>query len=104
MRTRLLALFDDRERHVAQPLGDIGVLVEQLTEPDCAREARGSAAHDEDADLDALVDRVARCGDEPARVELGLRSTRRDISRRACAAIRRARARSCARLPRPRGR
>ena len=72
----LLALLDDRERHVAEPLGDVGVLLEQLPEADRAREARGPGAHHEHADLDALVDRVGRLDDEPVRVELRPRSRR----------------------------
>ena len=71
VRAGLLALLDDRERHVAQPLGDVGVLLEQLPEADRAREARGSGAHHEHAHLDAFVDRVARRDDEPVGVERG---------------------------------
>ena len=72
MGPRLLALLDDCERHVAQPLGDVGVLLEQLPEADRAREPRGPGAHHEHADLDALVDRVGRFDDERVRVELRL--------------------------------
>jgi len=40
------------------------VLLEQLAEADRAGETRWPGADDEDADLDALVDRVGRLGDE----------------------------------------
>ena len=52
---RLLALLEHRDRHVAEPLGDLRVLLEQLPEPDRAREPGGPGADDEDADLDPLV-------------------------------------------------
>ena len=71
MRPGLLALLDDRERHVAEPLGDVGVLLEQLPEADRAGEAGGPGAHHEHADLDALVERVGRLDDEPVGVERG---------------------------------
>ena len=67
MRAGLLALLDERERHVAEPLGDVGVLLEQLAEADRAREPGGPGADDQHADLDALVGRVGRLGDELAR-------------------------------------
>ena len=71
-----------REGHVAEPLGDVGVLLEQLPEADRAREAGGPGADDEHADLDALVDRVGRLGDEPRRRRTrGAKSAGRDISR-----------------------
>ena len=54
--------------HVAQSLGDLGVLLEQLPEADRAREPRGPGADHEHADLDALVDRIGRFADEPIRV------------------------------------
>ena len=77
VRARLLALLDDRDRHVAEPLRHLGMLLEQLAEADRAREARRPGADDQDADLDALVDRIGRLGDELARGE------RRRIVRRA---------------------
>ena len=69
MRARRLALLEHRERHLAESLGDVGVLLEQLAEPDRAGEPRGAGAHHEHTDLDALVDGVGRLGDEVARVE-----------------------------------
>ena len=77
VRARLLPLLDDGDRHIAEPLRDLGVLLEQLTQPDRAAEARRAGADDEDADLDALVDRIGRLGYELARGE------RRRIVRRA---------------------
>ena len=56
VRAGLLALLDDRERHVAESLGDVGVLLEQLPEADRAGEAGGSGAHHEHAHLDAFVE------------------------------------------------
>jgi hypothetical protein len=67
VRARLLALFDHRDRHVAQPLGDVGMLLEQLPEADRAREAGRARADDQHADLDPLVDRVRRLCDELGR-------------------------------------
>ena len=69
MRARLLALLDDRERYVAEALGGLGVLLEELAEPDGAGEPGRSGPDDEDADLDPLVGRVGRLGDELARPE-----------------------------------
>ena len=74
MRAGLLALVDERDRHLAEPLGRRRVLLEQLAEPDRAREPRRAAADDQDADLDALVGRVGRRGDH-----LGARERRRIV-------------------------
>src|SRR5918992_2886640 len=52
------------------------MLLEELTHPDGGREARRPGAHDQDADVDALVGRVAGLDDERARVE-GRREVRR---------------------------
>src|SRR5439155_21840811 len=51
-------------------------LLEQLAEPDRAREAGRAGADDEDADLDALVRRIARRCDR-----LGGRERRRVVAR-----------------------
>ena len=69
-----LALLDDRDRHVPQPLGELGALLQELTRPDRSSETRRAAADDEDADLDPLVGAVARGGDE-----LALGNRRREI-------------------------
>ena len=50
-----LALLEHRDRHVAEPLGDLGRLLEQLPEPDRAREPGGTGADDQHADVDPLV-------------------------------------------------
>src|SRR5438067_13356493 len=71
MRARLLPLLDDGDRHLPQPLRQLGRVLQQLAEPDRAGEARGAGAHHEDTDLDPLLGRVARLGDELARLERG---------------------------------
>ncbi len=81
VRAGLLALLDDRDRHVAEPLGDVGMLLEQLAEADRAGEARRAGADDEHADLDALVDRVGRLGDELARRRTAAGSRTRGVTR-----------------------
>jgi hypothetical protein len=77
MRAGLLALLDERDRNVAEPFRDVGVLLEQLPEPDRAGEPRRAGADDQNADLDALVERIGGLGDELARRE------RRRVVRRA---------------------
>ncbi len=69
MRAGLLALLDDGDRHLAEPLGDLGMLLEQLAETDRAREPGRPGADDEHADLDPLVDGIGRLADELARAE-----------------------------------
>jgi hypothetical protein len=69
MRARLLALLDDGHRHVAEALGRLGRLLEQLPEADGAGEAPRPRAHDQDADLDALVRGIGRRHDHLRRVE-----------------------------------
>ena len=76
MRARLLALLQDGERHVAELLREVGMLLEQLAEADRAREPGRPGADDEHADLDALVGRIGRLGDELAGVE-----RRREVGR-----------------------
>ena len=66
-----------RDRHVAEALGDLGMLLEQLAEPDRAGEPTGPAADDQHADLDPLVGRIRRRGDR-----LGARERRREVRRR----------------------
>ena len=50
--------------HLAETLGHGRVLLEQLAEPDRARETGRAAADDQDADLDPLVGRVGRRRDD----------------------------------------
>ena len=66
VRAGLLALVDDGERYVAEALGGLGIIGEQLPESDRARKPRGPRADHEHTDLDAFVDRVGRLGDERA--------------------------------------
>ncbi len=48
-------LSSERDRHLAEPLGQLGIVGEELAEPDRRRESRRAAADDRDADVDALV-------------------------------------------------
>ena len=66
VRPDLLALLEHRERHLAEPLAERRLRLEQLSEPDRAREAGRSRADDQDADVDALVRRIARLRDDLA--------------------------------------
>ena len=67
MRARDLALLDDGDRHLAELLGQLRVVLEQLQEPDRTREPGLPAADDRDADLDPLVLRIGRRPDELVR-------------------------------------
>ena len=69
MGTGLLALVDDRDGHLPQPLRQLRLLLQQLAEPDRAREPAGAAAHDQHADLDPLVRRVGGSADRLAGAE-----------------------------------
>ena len=69
VRARALALLDHGDRHVAEPLGRLGRLLEQLAEPDRAGEPGRPGADDQDADLDPLVGRIGRRGDRLRRRE-----------------------------------
>ena len=60
VRARLLSLLQHGERHLAEPLGHLRRLLEQLPEADRAGEPGGAGAHDRDAHLDPLVGRVGR--------------------------------------------
>ena len=86
MRARLRALLHHRQRHLAEPLGDVGVLLEQLAEADRARETGRACTDDEHADLDAVVGRVGGLAD----VGLGI-ERRREVGRTTHAAPLRAR-------------
>src|ERR1700758_553402 len=76
MRPGLLPFLEERDRHVAEPLGNVGMLLEQLPETERAREPGGPGPHDEDADLDALVRGIGRLTDE-----LAGRERRREVGR-----------------------
>ena len=58
------ALLDHRHRHLAERLGQLGIVLEQLQEPDRAGQAGLSPADDRHADLDPLVLRVRRRAEE----------------------------------------
>ena len=55
-----LALLEHRHRHLAERLHQLRVVLEQLQQPDRAREPGLAAADDRDADLDPLVLGVRR--------------------------------------------
>ena len=64
MRPGDAALLDHRHGHLAERLRQLGVVLEQLQEPDRAGHAGLAAADDRDADLDPLVLRIGRRADE----------------------------------------
>ena len=64
MRPRDAALLDHRDRHLAEALGQLLVVGQQLQQADRAGHAGLAAADDRDADLDALVRVVRRRADE----------------------------------------
>ena len=64
MRSRLLALVHERDRDLPEPLCCPGIFLEQLAQPKSTREAGRTATDDQDADVDALVRRVRRAGDD----------------------------------------
>ena len=110
VRTGLLSLLEHGDRHLAELLLQLRMLLEQLSEPYRAREPAGTSSDDEDPDLDSLLGRIRRNGD---RVDRGERwrelarpghgrcsSTRRGGRGRARSAW----ARSGAGRPRPRSR
>ena len=69
MRARLLPLLDDGDRDLAETLTNVGMLLQELPEPDRAREPSRAPSHDRDADLDALVARIGRRADRVGRAE-----------------------------------
>src|SRR5215203_1475982 len=71
MRPWLLPFLENRDRHVAQPSRQLRLLLEQLPQPDRAREPRRPPSHDQDADLDPLAGRVGGRRDVVRRVEGG---------------------------------
>ncbi len=64
VRAGRLALLHHRDRHVAEPLGQLRALLEELRRANRRGEARRAAADDQDPDVDALVRRVRGLGDE----------------------------------------
>ena len=70
MGARDLALLEHGHRHLAERLHQLRVVLEQLQQPDRAREPGLAAADDRDADLDPLVLGVRQRPDElPHRVD-----------------------------------
>ena len=69
VRARALALLDDRDGDVAEPLRGLGRALEQLAETDRAGEPGRTAADDQDADLDPLVGRIGGSRDRVGRRE-----------------------------------
>lgn len=64
VRAAHLALLDDGHGDLAERLQQLRLVGQELQEPAGAGQAGGAAAHDGDADLDALVLGVRRRGDE----------------------------------------
>ena len=64
MRTRCLALLDHGDRDLAKLLGELGLVLEQLHDLDCAGEPGRAAADDRHADLDPLLFGVGGLADE----------------------------------------
>jgi hypothetical protein len=64
VRPGTLALLDQRNRHLAERLGERRLVLEKLGQPDGAGQARGPAADDHDTDLDPLLFRIDRHPDE----------------------------------------
>jgi hypothetical protein len=67
-------LLEHRQGHLSELFGGLGVVPQELPEPDRRREAGRAGADDEDADVDPLVLRRRRLGDE-----LGRRERRRMV-------------------------
>ena len=64
-----LALLDHRDRDLAELLGQLRLVLEQLHQLVGAGEAGGAAADDRDADLDPLVLGIGRRADHVGAVE-----------------------------------
>ena len=69
MRPDRPSLVDERDQRLAEPLRDRGVALDQLREPDCTGKPGRPAADDRDADLELLVGRRLRSGDDLGRRE-----------------------------------
>ena len=74
VRAGRLSLLEHRDRHLAEPLRQLGLLLDQLPEPDRGSQTGRACADDQEADVDPLVDRVGRRRDRlrgrPRRREL----------------------------------
>ncbi len=76
VRAGLLSLLEHRHRHVAESLPNLGLLLEELAEPDCAREPAWAPSDDQHSDLDPLVRRIGGHTDRIDRAE-----RRREVDR-----------------------
>jgi hypothetical protein len=81
MRPRLFPLLEHRHGDVAEAVANVRALLEQLPQPDRAREAAGAASDDQDPDVDPLVRRVGRRGDRLGVSERGRVVGRADAAR-----------------------
>src|SRR5262249_13168190 len=84
VRADLLALLEHAHRDVAEALCHLRPLLEQLPDPDRAREARRAGTDDENADVDALVGLIARRGDRVAHRERSRKIDGPDAHARRC--------------------
>ena len=64
MRSGLFPLVDECDRNLTELLGGFGILLQELPETERAREPGGTAADDQDADVDPRVWRIRRPGDD----------------------------------------
>ena len=69
VRAGRLPLLDDRHGDLPEPVAGGRALLEELVHPDRGGEAGWAASDHEDADVDSLVGRVGRLGDELCSVE-----------------------------------
>src|SRR4029453_18810378 len=69
VRADTLALLQNGNGHLTEALGHLRRLLEKLPAPDRASEPCGPCTADQHADIDSLLRRVARRGDELSRVE-----------------------------------
>ena len=74
VRAGSLPFLEHRNGHLAEPLRQLGLLLDQLPQPDRGRKAGRPCADDQKADVDPLVDRIGRRDDRlrgrPRRREL----------------------------------
>src|SRR5262249_53910276 len=69
VRPRLLPLLEHRDGDLSEPLAQLRVLLEKLSEADRAGETAGAAADDQDPDLDPLLRGIGRRADRVGRAE-----------------------------------
>ena len=81
MRPGLFPLLEHRHGDVAEAVANVRALLEQLPQPDRAREAAGATSDDQDPHVDPLVRRVGRRGDRLGVSERGRVVGRADAAR-----------------------